>query len=216
MRIALFGPPGVGKGTQAGLIVQRKHIVQISTGNLIRAAMAEGTQAGLAAESFVVAGRLVPDEIVRVLAEDAIALHGFDDFVLDGYPRTVRQAEWLTDFLLGHEKPLEAVVSLVVADDQIVDRLSRRRVHRTTGEVFHLDFRPPPVDLDPTLLTQRRDDHPEAIRERLRVYTEQTNPVEQYYADLGLLHRVDGVGDVEEIYSRVAEVVSLACTNRVA
>jgi adenylate kinase len=216
MRIALFGPPGVGKGTQAGLIIKRKNLAQISTGNLIRAAIAEGTEAGVAAESYVLAGHLVPDEIVRVLAEDAIASQGFDEFVLDGYPRTVRQAEWLTKFLERHGKPLEAVVSLIVSDEQIVDRLSRRRVHKITGEVYHMDFQPPPGDLDPSLLVQRDDDHPEAIRERLRVYKDQTDPVEDYYSRLDLLHRIDGVGDIEDVYARVESVLVLACVGGVS
>lgn len=207
MRIALFGPPGSGKGTQSRLLVERQQAVQISTGNLIREAMREGTDLGRVAEAFVVEGRLVPDELVRTLADKAITAQGFEAFVLDGYPRTVVQAEWLTEFLDKHSAPLEAVVSLAVSDERIVERVSKRLLHRATGEVYHTEFRPPPADLDPSELVQRRDDSAESIRRRLRVYHDQTTPVEEYFREAGLLEEVDGELQVEEVYELISNVI---------
>jgi adenylate kinase len=207
MRLVIFGPPGAGKGTQAGLLEERRGLVQISTGDILRAAMKNETPVGKKAKEYVESGELVPDEVVRALAENAIADEAYDDFVLDGYPRTQQQAEWLTAFLQEHETPLDAVLSLDVADDVIVQRLSRRRVHRETGETYHLDHNPPPDDVDPELIVQRDDDQPETIRNRLSVYREETEPLEAYYEQRGTLVRVDGAGDIEEVYARLAEVL---------
>lgn len=207
MRIALFGPPGVGKGTQAHLLSERRGLRHISTGVMLRQAMAEGTPLGREAASYVNDGKLVPGEVVRKLAEAAIAETGYDDFVLDGYPRTVEQAGWLNEFLEAHKAPLHAVISIVVPDEVIVDRLSKRRVDRVTGENYHLDFKPPPPDLDPDRIFQRPDDRPEAIRKRLEVYRAETLPVEEIYEKCGKLYRVDGVGTMEEVYRRIEAVL---------
>ena len=207
MRLVIFGPPGAGKGTQAGLLEERRGLVQISTGDILRAAMKNETPVGKKAKAYVESGELVPDEVVRALAENAIADEHYDDFVLDGYPRTQQQAEWLTEFLLENEVPLDAVLSLDVSDDVIVQRLSRRRVHRETGETYHLDHSPPPDDVDPSLIVQRDDDRPETIRNRLSVYREETEPLEAYYENRGALLRVDGTGGIEEVYTRIAEAL---------
>ena len=167
MRIALFGPPGAGKGTQARLLVERHGLCHISTGNILRAAIKKQTPVGLEAKKYIDAGQLVPDAVVRELAEEAIAEQEYRLFILDGYPRTVQQAEWLTEFLDAHDTALDAVVSFTLPDDAVIDRLSKRRMHKETGENYHLDHKPPPPDVDPVLIIQRRDDQPEAIRERL-------------------------------------------------
>ena len=205
MRLVLFGPPGAGKGTQARLLTERRGLVQIATGDIIREALKNETPLGKKAKSYVEAGELVPDSLVRDLAENAIADEGFDDFVLDGYPRTNQQAAWLTEFLGENETPLDAVISLSVPDEIIVRRLSRRRVHTETGETYHLDHDPPPDDVDPEHIVQRDDDQPETVRNRLSVYREETEPLEEYYEDRGLLVPVDGVGGIEEVYGRVEE-----------
>lgn len=207
MRLIIFGPPGAGKGTQARLLEQRRGLTQISTGDLLRTAMSEGTPLGKKAKTYVNAGELVPDELVRDLAEKAIAEEGYDDFNLDGYPRTPQQAEWLTEFLREHDAPLDAVVSLQVSDDVLVRRLSRRRVHKETGETYHLDHDPPPDDVDPDLIIQRSDDEPETVRNRLNVYREETEPLASYYERRGQLVAVDGVGDIEEVYDRIVNVL---------
>jgi adenylate kinase len=207
MRLIIFGPPGAGKGTQASLLESRRGLVQIATGDIIRSAIKNETPVGKEAKAYVEAGELVPDEVVRKLAENAIADQGYDDFVLDGYPRTTQQATWLTDFLAEHDAPLDAVVSLRVPDDVIVERLSRRRVHAETGETYHLDHDPPPDDVDPDLIVQRDDDQPDTIRNRLSVYRDETQPLEEYFEQRGELVEVDGVGDIEDIYQRITDVL---------
>lgn len=207
MRLVIFGPPGAGKGTQASLLEERRGITQISTGDILREAMSEETPLGKKAKSYVEAGELVPDKLVRELAEQAIADEGHDDFVLDGYPRTRQQAEWLTEFLDEHRTPLDAVLSLDVPDDVLVRRLSRRRVHTETGETYHLDHDPPPDDLDPDLIVQRSDDEPETVRNRLGVYRDETAPLVSYYEERGLLVSIDGVGDIEEVFQRIVQVL---------
>ncbi|WP_103026548.1 adenylate kinase [Salinibacter altiplanensis] len=203
MRLIIFGPPGAGKGTQAGLLETRHGITQISTGDILRDAMAQETDLGKKAKSYIDAGELVPDALVRDLAEQAIADEGHDDFVLDGYPRTDQQAEWLTAFLESNDTPLDAVLSMEVPDDVLVRRLSRRRVHEETGETYHLDHDPPPDDVDADLIVQRSDDEPETIQNRLDVYREETEPLAAYYEERGLLVSVDGTGEIEEVFGRV-------------
>lgn len=207
MRIVLFGPPGAGKGSQARLLVERRSLTHISTGNIIRAAMKAETSAGREARTYVEAGELVPGRLVQRMAEDAIAAVDYKAFVLDGYPRTIEQAEWLTAFLESHRTPLHAVISLHVPDDRIVDRLSKRRVHRETGENYHLEMKPPPEGVDPAMIMQRPDDQPDAIRNRLKVYRRETQPVARYYENRGQLVAVDGTGTFEEVHERVVEVL---------
>jgi len=208
MRLIIFGPPGAGKGTQAGLLEARRGITQISTGDILREAMAEETELGMKAQSYIEAGELVPDALVRELAEQAIADEDYDDFVLDGYPRTNQQAEWLTAFLQKHETPLDAVLNLEVPDDVLVRRLSRRRVHAETGETYHLDHDPPPEDVDDDLIVQRSDDEPDTIRNRLAVYRDETEPLASYYAERDLLVSVDGTGDIEDVFEGIEEALA--------
>ena len=207
MRLIIFGPPGAGKGTQAGLLEERHGITQISTGDILREAMAQETELGQKAKSYIDAGELVPDALVRDLAEQAIADEDHDDFMLDGYPRTDQQAEWLTEFLASNETPLDGVLSMKVPDDVLVRRLSRRRVHEETGETYHLDHDPPPEDVDPDLIVQRSDDEPETIQNRLDVYREETAPLATYYEERDLLVPVDGTGGIEEVFGRIEEAL---------
>lgn len=200
-RLVLFGPPGAGKGTQARLLARRFGLRHISTGNLLREAIRKQTPLGIEAGATMREGHLVPDAIVRDLAEEALASRNNDRFMLDGYPRTLQQAQWLTAYLEAKEKPLAAVVFFKLADDKVIDRLSKRRVHRKTGENYHLDHKPP-IGIDPALLMQRRDDEPHAIQERLYVYKQQTSPVEEYYRRRGVLIEVDADGSIDEIHTR--------------
>ncbi len=210
MRLLLFGPPGIGKGTQSALLTERLALAHVSTGNMLRAAIRAGTPLGEEVRHYIEAGRLVPGPIVRHLADEELLRLGLDDFVLDGYPRTVEQAEWLDALLAPSGVRLDAVVSLVGPDEEIIERLSRRRIHKLTGESYHLDFNPPPADLDPALVVQRVDDRPEAIRKRLQVYRAETQPVEAYYRACGLHYEVDAVGEIEDVYRRILAVLRQA------
>lgn len=203
MRIALFGAPGAGKGSQAALLIKNEALEHISTGVILRKVILNGSKVGIEARKYMDSGSLVPGAIVRKLAEAAITNANFDQYVLDGYPRTMEQAEWLTEFLDQHDAPLLAIVLLKVPNEVIVNRISKRRVNIKTGENFHLDFKPPPVDIDPEDIIQRSDDRPEAILKRLLVYHHQTQPVEDYYRERDLLLEVNGVGSFEDVHEQI-------------
>jgi len=207
MRIILFGPPGAGKGTQARLLEEHRGLEQVATGDIIRSAMKNETPAGKEAKSYVEKGELVPDEVVRKMAEAALAARDFDDFILDGYPRTTQQAEWLTEFEEENDAPLHACISLQVPDEEIVDRLSKRRMNKETGDTYHLDHNPPPADVDESLIVQRDDDKPETVKNRLEVYRKETQPLENYYDERDILVTVDGTGDIDDVYDRITSVL---------
>ncbi len=210
MRVVLFGPPGSGKGTQARLLQKEYGLHHISTGELIREEIKMGTHAGLEAQPYISKGQLVPGVLVREMAESAISDLNYDDFILDGYPRTVEQARWLDEFLGTLNLDLDAIISIKVPTDALVERLSRRRVNALTGENYHLDFKPPPANLDPSLVIQRADDQPEAIRRRLEVYSRETAPVEDFYHDRSYYYEIDGLGDQMDIFERVRGVLRRA------
>ncbi len=210
MRVVLFGPPGSGKGTQAQLLQKEYGLQHISTGHLIREEIKLGTHAGLEAQPYIKKGQLVPGQLVREMAESAISDLNYDDFILDGYPRTVEQARWLDEFLTTLNLDLDAIISIKVPTDDLVERLSRRRVNALTGENYHLDFKPPPENLDPSLVIQRADDKPEAIRHRLEVYSRETSPVEDFYRDRSYYYEIDGLGDQMDILERVKGVLRKA------
>ena len=207
MRLALFGPPGAGKGTQSMLLKKRFGLDVISTGNLIREAIQEGTDVGRSVEKYVNAGDLVPDQLVRDLANQAMAEHKFDRFILDGYPRTTTQAKWLREFLDAYKAPIEAVISLKVSAEAVVDRLSNRRINKDTGESYHMIYHPPPPDLDPALIVQRSDDTPQAIQARIEVYRRETQPVEEFFRSEGILIEISGEGKVSDVFNRILSSV---------
>ncbi|HZI37952.1 MAG TPA: adenylate kinase [Acidimicrobiia bacterium] len=207
MRLVLVGPPGAGKGTQAQFIASHFAIPKISTGEIFRANVSEGTDLGLEARKYMDAGDLVPDEVTIAMVKDRL---GHDDartgFLLDGFPRTVRQAEVLDELLDPMSAPLDVVLELVVDDDEVVRRLSGRRTCHQCGHVWHLDFDPPGTegicDRCGGELFQRDDDSEETIRHRLEVYADQTSPLIGYYGDKGLLRGVDATGPVEDVTER--------------
>ncbi len=207
MKLVLFGPPGVGKGSQAHFLSEREGAVHISTGVLLRRAIRSETELGQKAQSYVESGKLVPGPLVRALAEDAIRAVAFDGFVLDGYPRTIEQAEWLDAFLNAEGARLDTVISLQVPADVIIDRLSKRRVDRETGENYHLDFKPPPENLPADRIIQRKDDMPESILHRLQIYDKETHPVQDWYRQRGMLQEIDGRGSFEEVYARIMDAI---------
>lgn len=203
MRLALFGPPGAGKGTQAKRLAEQHGIAHLSTGDLFRAAIAAGSPLGNTVKSLLADGRLVPDDVTNGVVADRLAELGHACFVLDGFPRTVPQAEWLLDHLDAHSAPLDAVVSLSIPEDEIVRRLSRRRTDAETGAIYHLDFNPPPPGVPAERLVHRPDDHEESIRTRLAVYHRDTAPVEATLRDRAPLVEVDGTGALDDVQAEI-------------
>ncbi|MEM1114864.1 MAG: adenylate kinase [Bacteroidota bacterium] len=206
MRLAFFGPPGAGKGTQAKRLAQQHGLDHLSTGDLFRAAIREKTPLGQRVSELLADGELVPDAVTCDLVAERLAALGHDGFVLDGFPRTVPQAEWLLGHL-GEAAATLAVVSLQVPDEDVVGRLSRRRTDPETGSIYHLDFNPPPADVPADRLVHRSDDQPEAIRHRLEVYHEETAPVEAVLRQHVRFHEVDGTGPLDAVTARVTEAV---------
>ena len=212
MRLILLGGPGAGKGTQAGYITQRYGIPQISTGDMLRAAVKAGTPLGIAAKQVMDRGDLVSDDIIiglvkeRILAPDASK-----GFLFDGFPRTIPQAEAMK----AAGVPIEHVVEVAVGDDTIIERMSGRRCHVASGRTYHVKFNPPKKDMvdDVTgeALVLRKDDEEATVRNRLDVYHRQTEPLVDYYAKWSATgdkrapkyHRIDGLGKVEEVRDRI-------------
>jgi adenylate kinase len=211
MRVVLFGPPGAGKGTQAGLMCGKYNLAHVSTGDILREAVAKGTKTGLEAKSFMDRGELVPDNVVIAIVKEKIREIGDDGFVLDGFPRTLAQAEALDAALDELELPLEHVFSLEVSDEELVRRLSGRRVCPKCGEPYHLVSKPPKVagkcDKCGAELVHRADDQPDAIRNRLKVYSDQTRPLLGYYEAKGILNDIDAVGGIQDILARISGVL---------
>ena len=199
MKIIFLGAPGAGKGTQAEIVSERLSIPAISTGAIIREALKAGTEMGLAAKKYIDAGALVPDEVVIGIIKERLAKGDCEDgFILDGFPRTVPQAEALDR--MGVK--IDVVLSLEVADEAIVERMSGRRVCDACGASFHVKFKPSQdgdkCDKCGNALSVRRDDAPEVVQSRLAVYHETTEPLKDYYAKAGILKLVEGQDKVED------------------
>ncbi|HUR51158.1 MAG TPA: adenylate kinase [Mycobacteriales bacterium] len=212
MRLVLVGPPGAGKGTQAQFIAQHLGVPQISTGDIFRSQVSQGTPLGLEAKAYMDRGDLVPDDVtinmVRERLGDEDAKEGF---LLDGFPRTVPQAQILDDLLAESGVKLDVVLELVVEDDEVIRRLSGRRTCRSCNHIWHVDFDPPKAegvcDIDGGELYQRDDDRAETIANRLKVYAAATQPLVNYYAGRGLLVGIDATGPVDDITDRAVEAL---------
>jgi adenylate kinase len=207
MRLVLVGPPGAGKGTQAKFIAKDVAIPQISTGDIFRANVAAFTPLGVEAKKYMDSGDLVPDEVTIAMVRERLSEHDVEGgFLLDGFPRTLGQAEALGDLLRELGQPLDAVLELQLDDDEVVLRLSGRRTCRKCGYVWHVDFDAPTLpgicDNCGSQLFQRDDDKPETILRRLEVYAEQTEPLTGYYSSLGLLVAISASGEVDEVTER--------------
>lgn len=214
MRIVLLGGPGSGKGTQAKKLVDKLGIPQISTGDIFRAALKEGTPMGLKAKTYMDKGELVPDDVVIGVVEERLAKPDLDKgYMLDGFPRTLAQAEALDKIIVSQGKAINHAILVDVPDEELVARLSGRRTCRNSdcGKMYHVMFNPPKrdgiCDACGSELYQRDDDSEATIRERLTVYNKQTAPLIDYYDKKQLLRRVAGVGPIDEIFASIQKVL---------
>ena len=214
MRLILLGPPGAGKGTQAAYIMEKYNIPQISTGDMLRAAVKAGSELGRQAKSFMDSGGLVPDDVIIGLVKERIQENDCKNgFLFDGFPRTIPQAEALQE----NNIDINGVIELVIADEEIIERMSGRRIHLASGRTYHVDFNPPKKpgldDETGEELIIRKDDEPETVKDRLKVYWAQTQPLIEYYSNFknALDFRyltVDGTLTVEEIRNNIKDFLS--------
>ncbi len=212
LNLILLGPPGAGKGTQAERLVEDFAVAYYATGDILRKAVKEGTELGRQAERYMKAGELVPDDvIIGVILEAVDRPEAADGFLLDGFPRTIAQGEALEGSLEEHGRSLTAVLLIEAPDDEIVRRLSGRRVSKT-GRIYHVEFDPPKhedrCDVDGSPLVQREDDKPETIRKRLEVYHQQTAPLIAFYEERGLLRRFDGSRRPTEVHDHIRAAIA--------
>jgi adenylate kinase len=212
LNLILVGPPGAGKGTQAERLTQDFGLPYYATGNILREAVANGTELGKQAKEHMDAGGLVPDDVIIGVILEAIATdEAANGFLLDGFPRTVPQADALGEALQKAGRKISAVLLIDVSDEEVVRRLSGRRVSRS-GRVYHVDFDPPKhpdrCDIDGSALIQRDDDKPDTVRKRLAVYHEQTEPLVDYYESRDLLRRFDGTRTPTEVHDHVRATVA--------
>lgn len=214
MKLILLGPPGAGKGTQAQRLQRIRHLAQLSTGGMLRAAIAAGTEVGRRAEAIMKRGDLVPDEVVVGIIADRIdQADCANGFILDGFPRNVAQAEALDAMLAERDTGLDAVIEMKVDEEALVDRLSGRYTCATCGAGYHDRYVRPKVEgvcdqCGGTEFTRRPDDSEEAVRTRLVVYREQTAPLLPYYAARGILRTVDGMASVEAVGAEIDEILA--------
>jgi adenylate kinase len=209
MRVILLGCPGAGKGTQAKLISEKYHIPHISTGDIFRNAIKEGTELGKKVQAIIDSGQLVSDQIVIELVKERLKQPDCQrGFLLDGFPRTTDQAQALSELT-----PIDYVIDIDVPEDEIVRRLSGRRIHPASGRIYHVDSQPPKVpnkdDVTGESLIQRPDDSEETVRKRLAVYQQQTKPLQDYYARSKHYQKIDGTGSVSEITAHIFAILDL-------
>lgn len=208
MKIIMLGAPGAGKGTQATRIAEKYHIPHISTGDIFRANIKEGTELGLKAKAYMDAGELVPDSLTVELLLDRVAKDDcVNGYVLDGFPRTIAQADVLTEALLKTGDQVDLAINVDVPDEHIAKRMSGRRSCPHCGQAYHIEFEPPVkegiCDKCGTELIQRDDDKPETVTKRLAVYHEQTQPLIEYYDNKGVLKTIDGTKPMDEVFADI-------------
>ncbi len=213
MKIVMLGAPGAGKGTQAQMIVEEYEIPQISTGDIFRANLKEGTELGLQAKVYMDMGNLVPDELTCALVVDRISQEDCKyGYILDGFPRTIPQAEYLTKALAERGEKMDYAIDIEVPDENIVNRMAGRRVCLKCGATYHVTENPPKkegiCDKCGSELVQRDDDKPETVENRLEVYHAQTQPLIDYYKEQGILRTVDGTKPVSEVFDAIKSVLN--------
>ena len=209
MNLVLLGAPGAGKGTQAQFIMNKFGIPQISTGDMFRAAMANQTEMGVLAKSYIDKGELVPDEVTNGIVKERLSQDDIKEtgFLLDGYPRTIEQAHALDKTLAELGIELEGVINIEVNPDSLLERLSGRIIHRVTGETFHKVFNPP-VDYKEEDYYQREDDKPETVKRRLDVNIAQGEPIIAHYRAKGLVHDIEGNQDINDVFKDIEKVLT--------
>ena len=213
LNLILFGPPGAGKGTQAERLRGDFRLAFISTGEMLRQNVADGTELGRQAKTYMDSGGLVPDELIIAMAGERLQEDDArDGFILDGFPRTVAQAEALDELLGKLQRGITGALLIDVPDEEVVKRISGRRVCVKAGHNYHVDFDPPKnegvCDQDGSRLIQRDDDKPEVVRNRLKVYNEKTAPLIEYYDSKGLMRRIDGTRSPTEVHDRIRAVIA--------
>jgi len=214
MKIIMLGAPGAGKGTQAKKIADLCKVPHISTGDIFRANIKQGTELGKKAKTYMDAGELVPDELVCDLVVDRIQQDDCTEgFILDGFPRTIPQAEALTNALNAIEQKMEYALNIDVPDENIIHRMAGRRACVGCGATYHVEFNPPKVtdvcDVCGEELILRDDDKPETVKNRLNVYHEQTKPLIDYYEKQGIVHTIDGTQTMEEVFSDIRKILGV-------
>ena len=210
MNLLIMGLPGAGKGTQAAKIVEKFGVAHISTGDMFRAAMANQTEMGLLAKSYIDKGDLVPDEVTNGIVKERLAQADIREkgFLLDGYPRTIDQALALDAALAELGIELQGVVNIEIDPSKLLERLSGRIIHKETGETFHKVFNPPAAGYDENDFYQREDDKPESVKRRLEVNIAQGEPIIAHYREKGLVHDIEGDQDIEVVFSDIDKVLS--------
>ncbi|MFI3125900.1 adenylate kinase [Streptococcus suis] len=210
MNLLIMGLPGAGKGTQAAKIVEKFNVAHISTGDMFRAAMANQTEMGLLAKSYIDKGDLVPDEVTNGIVKERLVQDDIKEkgFLLDGYPRTIEQAHALDANLADLGIELQGVINIEIDPSKLVERLSGRIIHKETGETFHKIFNPPVGDYKEEDFYQREDDKPESVQRRLEVNIAQGQPIIDHYRAKGLVHDIEGDQDIELVFRAIDTVLS--------
>lgn len=210
MNLLIMGLPGAGKGTQAAKIVEKFNVAHISTGDMFRAAMANQTEMGVLAKSYIDKGDLVPDEVTNGIVKERLVQDDIKEkgFLLDGYPRTIEQAHALDANLAELGIELQGVINIEIDPSKLIERLSGRIIHKETGETFHKVFNPPVGDYKEEDFYQREDDKPESVKRRLEVNIAQGQPIIDHYRAKGLVHDIDGDQDIELVFQAIDDVLS--------
>ena len=209
MNLLIMGLPGAGKGTQAAKIVEEFHVAHISTGDMFRAAMANQTEMGVLAKSFIDKGELVPDDVTNGIVKERLAQDDIKEkgFLLDGFPRTIEQAHALDQILVDLGLKLEGVINIEVDPSCLLERLSGRIIHRETGETYHKVFNPP-ADYKEEDYYQREDDKPETVKRRLDLNIAQGEPIIAHYRELGLVSDIQGNQDIDDVFADVKKAIA--------
>ena len=214
MKILLLGPPGGGKGTQASYLMDQLNIPQISTGDMLREHVRNKTDLGLKAKEFMTSGSLVPDEVIlgmmrqRIVKDDCM-----QGYILDGFPRTMPQAIGLDNLLKDINQSLDSVIVINVHDDNIVERMGGRRVHLSSGRVYHIKYNPPKNDGKDDVTQEdlmiREDDKEETVRKRLEIYHQETSPLISYYSDRDIVSHINGEADISDVSQSIREILNI-------